>query len=151
MDVSIFQCLTVVMSMKKILVYLLFFVLFILSIDNIEARSGCCSSHGGVCGCRCCDGTSLSAKCAPYYPSCTNNLITPTTTPTPIATPNTTSTTSTPISIPITTSTPKRIITPLLTSQPITPTSTSKPSPEFGISMTITLVLLSIYIRRKER
>jgi hypothetical protein len=124
--------------MKKILVYLLFFVLFILSIDNIEARSGCCSSHGGVCGCRCCDGTSLSAKCAPYYPSCTNNPITPTTTPTPIATP-------------ITTSTPKRIITPLLTSQPITPTSTSKPSPEFGISMTITLVLLSIYIRRKER
>ena len=117
---------TVVMSMKKILVYLLFFVLFILSIDNIEARSGCCSSHGGVCGCRCCDGTSLSAKCAPYYPSCTNNPITPTTTPTPISTPNTTST-------------------------PTPPTSTSKPSPGFGISMTITLVLLSIYIRRKER
>ena len=38
--------------------------------SQAEARSGCCSWHGGVCGCRCCDGTSLSAKCAPYYPSC---------------------------------------------------------------------------------
>lgn len=37
---------------------------------SAEARSGCCSHHGGVCGCRCCDGTPLSAKCAPYYPSC---------------------------------------------------------------------------------
>jgi len=35
-----------------------------------EARQGCCSHHGGVCGCRCCDGTPLSAKCAPYYPQC---------------------------------------------------------------------------------
>ncbi len=45
-----------------------------------EARSGCCSRHGGVCsykcpdgvnfGYACCDGTSLSAKCAPYYASC---------------------------------------------------------------------------------
>jgi hypothetical protein len=39
----------------------------------IEARSGCCSHHGGVCGCRCCDGTSLSVKCAPYYPQCSNS------------------------------------------------------------------------------
>jgi hypothetical protein len=123
-----------------------------LSIDNIEARSGCCSSHGGVCGCRCCDGTSLSAKCAPYYPSCTNNPITPTTTPTPISTPNTTSTPTPPTSQPITpTTTPTSISTPNTTSTPTPPTSTSKPSPGFGISMTITLVLLSIYIRRKER
>ncbi|NQV13030.1 MAG: hypothetical protein HQ530_01870 [Parcubacteria group bacterium] len=40
-----------------------------------EARSGCCSSHGGVCSCavsgnKCCDGTSLSKTCAPYYPAC---------------------------------------------------------------------------------
>ena len=35
-----------------------------------ESRQGCCSRHGGVCGCQCCDGTSLSAKCAPYYPGC---------------------------------------------------------------------------------
>lgn len=36
----------------------------------VEARSGCCSHHGGVCGCGCCDGTSLSNTCAPYYPEC---------------------------------------------------------------------------------
>jgi len=35
-----------------------------------EARSGCCSHHGGVCGCGCCDGSDLSATCAPYYPEC---------------------------------------------------------------------------------
>ena len=37
------------------------------------ARSGCCSWHGGVCGCSCCDGTPLSAKCAPYYPQCSRS------------------------------------------------------------------------------
>ena len=47
---------------------------------SIDARSGCCSWHGGVCtykcpdgvnvGYMCCDGTSLSATCAPYYPKC---------------------------------------------------------------------------------
>lgn len=37
---------------------------------TVEARSGCCSWHGGVCGCGCCDGTPLSATCAPYYPEC---------------------------------------------------------------------------------
>ncbi len=36
----------------------------------VDARSGCCSHHGGVCGCGCCDGTPLSATCAPYYPQC---------------------------------------------------------------------------------
>lgn len=36
----------------------------------VSARSGCCSSHGGVCGCGCCDGSSLSRTCAPYYPQC---------------------------------------------------------------------------------
>jgi hypothetical protein len=39
---------------------------------NVSARSGCCSHHGGVCGCGCCDGSSLSSTCAPYYPMCTN-------------------------------------------------------------------------------
>ena len=48
--------------------------------SQAEARRGCCSHHGGVCtyecpdginiGYCCCDGTSLSAKCAPYYSSC---------------------------------------------------------------------------------
>jgi len=34
------------------------------------AHSGCCSHHGGVVGCGCGDGTSLSSTCAPYYPEC---------------------------------------------------------------------------------
>jgi hypothetical protein len=37
-----------------------------------QAKSGCCSGHGGVCGCQCCDKTALSTKCAPFYPSCSN-------------------------------------------------------------------------------
>ena len=32
------------------------------------AQSGCCSHHGGVCGCMCCDGTALSLACQPYFP-----------------------------------------------------------------------------------
>lgn len=47
----------------------------------VNARQGCCSHHGGVCGCSCCDGTPLIAKCTPYYDcsdtksyySCKNN------------------------------------------------------------------------------
>lgn len=46
------------------------FVAISFNASQTEARRGCCSWHGGVCGCRCCDGTSLSAKCAPYYPNC---------------------------------------------------------------------------------
>jgi len=55
---------------------LIFSSLFILSLflfisqQVTFARSGCCSHHGGVCGCGCCDGSSLSAICAPYYPQC---------------------------------------------------------------------------------
>lgn len=69
--------------MRKTLLPLFLIILlsfFLLPIDDIEARSGCCSWHGGVCtykcpdgvnvGYMCCDGTSLSAKCAPYYSSC---------------------------------------------------------------------------------
>ena len=51
------------------IILIVFCFSFILS-QVTEARSGCCSSHGGVCGCRCCDGTPLSATCAPYYPGC---------------------------------------------------------------------------------
>lgn len=51
-----------------LLLTLLFSV--VLPMLAVEARQGCCSWHDGVCGCRCCDGTPLSAKCAPYYPSC---------------------------------------------------------------------------------
>lgn len=35
-----------------------------------QAKAGCCSTHKGVCGCKCCDATPLSAKCAPHYPKC---------------------------------------------------------------------------------
>ncbi|MFZ3072633.1 MAG: thermonuclease family protein [Thermodesulfobacteriota bacterium] len=45
-------------------IYILFFFSF------AEASYGCCSHHGGVCDCVCCDGTSLSAKCAPDYLDC---------------------------------------------------------------------------------
>lgn len=61
------------------IIIILFILSFILS-PSIEARSGCCSWHGGVCtyqcpdginmGYKCCDGTSLSVKCAPYYSKC---------------------------------------------------------------------------------
>lgn len=71
-------------KIKKILLLSLslsiLFIFIILPFDNVEARQGCCSWHGGVCtykcpdgvnlGYMCCDGTSLSAKCAPYYPKC---------------------------------------------------------------------------------
>jgi len=59
--------------MKKLLTLLLILTIlfFILTpLITVEARQGCCSHHGGVCGCHCCDGTSLSATCAPYYPQC---------------------------------------------------------------------------------
>lgn len=61
-------------KIKKILLLslsLFILSLFItLSLNDVEARQGCCSWHGGVCGCQCCDGTPLSATCAPYYPQC---------------------------------------------------------------------------------
>ena len=75
-------------------------------ITDIGAISGCCSHHGGVCsyqcpnggiGHRCCDGTPLSEKCAPYYSQCNDYTPstpiptpkpTPTSTPTPVTTPS---------------------------------------------------------------
>ena len=62
--------------MRRILILAVFLALIFTGVS--EARQGCCSHHGGVCGCRCCDGSPLSAKCSPYYPSCSaktdNNL-----------------------------------------------------------------------------
>jgi hypothetical protein len=58
---------------KKIFVLFVLLFLFFARYSVVSARSGCCSHHGGVCGCGCCDGTSLSATCAPYYPSCSSN------------------------------------------------------------------------------
>lgn len=45
-----------------------------IGVQCVEARSGCCSWHGGVCGCDystdrivCCDGTlSPSCRCSTY-------------------------------------------------------------------------------------
>jgi len=53
----------------------LFFLSTSTSVFNYtaDARRGCCSHHGGVCGCECCDGSGLSDICAPYYPSCNSN------------------------------------------------------------------------------
>ena len=57
------------MKTQKLLVA--FLALLIISWPSFSlAHSGCCSYHGGVCGCGCCDGSSLSATCAPYYPGC---------------------------------------------------------------------------------
>lgn len=55
-----------------------FFFFYLISPLPAFSRSGCCSHHGGVCGCRCCDGSALLAKCAPYYPSCNSKPIIPT-------------------------------------------------------------------------
>lgn len=56
-----------------------FIIATFLIVPKAEARSGCCSHHGGVCGCGCCDGTPLSSTCAPYYPECNSKpkVITP--------------------------------------------------------------------------
>ncbi len=57
--------------MKK---WLLFFILLLIPIVKVQARSGCCSHHGGVAGCSssgmqlCNDGTtSKSCTCTPAY------------------------------------------------------------------------------------
>lgn len=55
---------------SKISLVIILFVLSGAFPVTVFARSGCCSYHGGVCGCGCCDGTALSDTCAPYYPSC---------------------------------------------------------------------------------
>lgn len=128
--------------MKKLLTPLLFALIFLFLTQSIEARSGCCSHHGGVCGCGCCDGTSLSATCRPYYADvCSDNnksnsiqnvVIEPTSIPIPKPTkkPLPTSTPK-PTSIPKPTSTPEPTATPSL-STTIEPTSTPtfEPTPK---------------------
>lgn len=129
------------------IVILLFFFLFVFSF-SVQARSGCCSHHGGVCGCGCCDGTGLSAKCAPYYPECNGGsqpvesvpvYVPPTDTPipwptwTPTPRPPTNTPTPRPTSIPTPSPTPTITPTPTVTSTPtITPTfaPTNSPTPK---------------------
>lgn len=89
--------------MKKILLGLSIAVFFVfLSTSAVDARSGCCSHHGGVCGCRCCDGSSLSATCSPYYPSCSKSV-----TPAPVKTTPKTNTVKAPVAPVVFTGKPK--------------------------------------------
>lgn len=48
--------------------FLLSALLVLVFAVSAEAQSGCCSHHGGVCGCMCCDGSALSDACRPYFP-----------------------------------------------------------------------------------
>ena len=63
--------------MEKLLIIFIGVIMLFFSygLSSVDARSGCCSHHGGVCGCRCCDGTALSATCAPYYPECNTPVV----------------------------------------------------------------------------
>jgi hypothetical protein len=116
---------------KRIIIFSLVLIIFLFnSFSFVEARRGCCSHHGGVCGCFCCDGTPLSSACLPYYPQCLNNneqtqeeiyipkyQIQPTNTPIILPT-------NTPIPTPTSSSTPT--LTPTLTQTP-TLSITQKP------------------------
>lgn len=100
-----------------------------LFVNPVFARRGCCSHHRGVCtytcpdgvniGYCCCDGSPLSAKCAPYYPKCPTKS-TPTSTPQPKPSP-----TPSPLPTSKPTSSPTPTLSPTLTLSP-SPT----PSPE---------------------
>lgn len=103
--------------MKKLifLLVLAILALFLLP-NNVNARSGCCSHHGGVCGCGCCDGTSLSTTCAPYYPECSRPAYTaPVATKKPV------------VIVPIVTTAPTKKPTPIPEVKSITTVSTNKP------------------------
>lgn len=73
--------------MKKSILLAIVITTLCLYVKIADARSGCCSSHGGVCGCGCCDGSGLSATCAPYYPWCNSSGSTTSTTPTTLTIP----------------------------------------------------------------
>ncbi len=103
--------------MKKLifLLVLVILALFLLP-NNVNARSGCCSHHGGVCGCGCCDGTSLSTTCAPYYPECSRPVYTaPVATKKPV------------VIVPIVTTAPTKKPTPIPEVKSITTESINTP------------------------
>lgn len=89
-----------------------------------EARQGCCSTHGGVCGCKCCDGTSLSSTCRPYYPECNGGSA-----PAPVV--KQVQPTAVPTKRPVATRTPTHIPT-------LKPTATYTPAPTATITPTNT-------------
>lgn len=66
------------------LIPVVFLAVFLFSYSDSEAWPGCCSRHGGVCGCGCCDGSGLSTTCAPHYPEC-NSAPAPKTYTAPVA------------------------------------------------------------------
>lgn len=71
--------------MRKIITLLAIPCFLLLYPPVVIARSGCCSHHGGVCGCGCCDGSPLSSTCAPYYPACSRPApVAPIATKTPV-------------------------------------------------------------------
>lgn len=117
-------------------IYLLILISFLALIftAQVDARSGCCSHHGGVCGCGCCDGSPLSAICAPYYPECNNSNTADTTTA------NTDEPTTKPY-VAVVTFTPYPTYTPRPTRTPIptrTPTSTLTLTPSITPTLTLT-------------
>jgi hypothetical protein len=75
-------------SLKNLFLSILFLAVSLLSVgvQKVNAWPGCCSHHSGVCGCGCCDGSPLSATCAPHYPGCGGST-TPTPKPQPLPTP----------------------------------------------------------------
>lgn len=104
------------MMKKLVFISLLAVLFFFVTFSEIEARSGCCSHHGGVCGCGCCDGTSLSTTCAPYYPECSRPAYTaPVATKKPV------------VIVPTVTTSPTIKSTPVPEVKSITTESTSKP------------------------
>ncbi len=111
---------------KKFLAAIVFTFIFFVFPTTIFARSGCCSHHGGVCGCGCCDGTSLSTTCAPYYPSCSQPVYTaPARTTAPVVTYKPVYT-----AIPTVKPTIHPTNTPTSTATPIIPTLNPTASPE---------------------
>lgn len=58
------------MTARRTIVFLALAFAVLIAFRGVNAKSGCCSYHRGVCGCQCCDGTPLSSTCLPYYPQC---------------------------------------------------------------------------------
>src|SRR5947209_4329552 len=110
-------------TFQKSLFIALLLVVFFSFVQSVDARSGCCSHHGGVCGCGCCDGSSLSAICAPYYPQCSTSA-------------NSSAATSTDIPTQASIPTAAHVqavytLRPTITPTPtLTPSPTTKPTPQ---------------------
>lgn len=155
--------------MKRVLLLIALAISFLpLLPKNVYARSGCCSHHGGVCGCGCCDGSPLSSTCAPYYPGCSQPVyiapvitkaLIPTNTPKPPTPKPTVLPTLTPTLIPtimpsnLPTSEPE--VKSASTENTLIPTSQPKKTETkpkdvlFGFGILLTIIVGSIWIIRK--